>query len=358
MTASDRYDPTKAGQPMNAMFVDVQRRLINYEYFQDYFDRLALPRALAEHCLRDVFEEDSRRGTSAEYVAFIRRSTLQRLERLPNHRDVQAELVDYRHIDNLVLQGPLSWWDEDHDSIDASPCVFVSHRWQSTDHPDPDGTTLRQILSRLEQIPGEVYLWIDYCCLPQSRAGTTPTAEETWQLQRGLARMSEIVKSCDLLILYTEDYLDRVWCYTEIVVWMCRVAAAGSRYNDDQTRLFRSALTRQLIPAARRSSGFHLREATVANLRFRGYAGTDDDLLAIYRPIDHYCSSMIESAHHHLGMSNAFDTEYLPTIIRFLGDTWTMLQDKQATQPDDVEICFRIIVDALKFSRQLQRPER
>jgi hypothetical protein len=67
---------------------------------------------------------------------------------------------------------------------------------------------------------------------------------------------------------------------------------------------------------------------------------------------------MIESAHHHLGMSNAFDTEYLPTIIRFLGDTWTMLQDKQATQPDDVEICFRIIVDALKFSRQLQRPER
>ena len=228
------------GQSMDDMFTDVKNRVINFEFFREYFDQVSLPVNLAEACVGDMFQPRPRRAAHKEFVKFIRLSTLRQHPRLPRFQDVQRELVDYREIEAFALQGALSLWGGD-DVFSDSPCVFVSHRWQSPTHPDPDGAQTATILDRLNQVDEpEVYLWIDYCCLPQrgSRPSSRTDAE---QLQIGLRRLPEIVKSCDLMILHSPDYLSRAWCYSELFVWLCKIAEVQFTDNDKKSKLFRSA---------------------------------------------------------------------------------------------------------------------
>jgi hypothetical protein len=232
------------GQSMDDMFTDVKNRVINFEFFREYFDQVSLPVNLAEACVGDMFQPRPRRAAHKEFVKFIRLSTLRRHPRLPRFQDVQRELVDYREIEAFALQGALSLWGGD-DVFSDSPCVFVSHRWQSPTHPDPDGAQTATILDRLNQVDEpEVYLWIDYCCLPQ-RGGRPPSRTDAEQLQIGLRRLPEIVKSCDLMILHSPDYLSRAWCYSELFVWLCKIAEVQFTDNDKKSKL--SAPRRQDI---------------------------------------------------------------------------------------------------------------
>ena len=75
---------------------------------------------------------------------FIKGSHLLTCPRLPEYRDVRAKLK------------PLS-------QIQAER-HFVSHRWLSPSHPDPDGKLLRVLK---EHVDPDVYYWIDFSCLPQ-----------------------------------------------------------------------------------------------------------------------------------------------------------------------------------------------
>jgi hypothetical protein len=89
----------------------------------------------------------------------------------------------------------------------------------------------------------------------------------------------------------------------------------------------------------------------VANLRFRGFGGSDEDLLAMHRAVCTCCSNMADSANYHIaGGSAGFDFEYLPTVVDFLCTTWSLLRGEQAADPDDIQVCLRIIIEALKFS--------
>jgi hypothetical protein len=356
-------------QSKSDMFVDAENKVINFDFFQRYFDQVSLPVDLAKACLGDLFGSRARQIKSREFVKFIRLSTLRQYKRLPEYHEVRRDLVDYSKIKDFSLQGRLSWWGGE-DIFSVSPCVFVSHRWLSIDHPDPHGSQLETILSRLDRMlkrdgqgpsqlqsqrrtaAEEVYLWIDFCCLPQSRGRNPLSHRSLEQFQIGLARLPEIVKSCDLMILYSPDYMTRAWCYSELFVWLCKLAEVGYTNNDNPSKLFQSVQTRHSFSKDTTQSNRHIFDDSVtANLAFRGYEGSTEELLRVYGPIREYCHDMADAAQYNIaGMSGNFDAEYLPVMVNFLCKSWLILQRMGCSTRDDIEICLRVIIDGLKYA--------
>jgi hypothetical protein len=99
--------------------------------------------------------------------------------------------------------------------------------------PDPDGTHCREVIERLDEhlalasahadAPDEIYLWIDYCC-PQAQGGKQFSDEDLEHLRAGLALLPNLVKSCELMIIDSPDFIERVWCHAELTVWLCKLA--------------------------------------------------------------------------------------------------------------------------------------
>ncbi|MGX7678672.1 hypothetical protein ACSMXN_07215 [Jatrophihabitans sp. DSM 45814] len=87
------------------------------------------------------------------------------------------------------------------------PVLFVSHRWESDDHPDPSGQQLRR-LSELS----DCWLIYDYTSFPQVPRTTTEEA----QFQLILDSMREIIRN--VVVLASPDYLTRGWLVFEYLV--------------------------------------------------------------------------------------------------------------------------------------------
>ena len=356
--SNEKYGPYPYGHKLTDVFLDVDRGVINYEYFRPYFDQVALPLDLAKASLGKRYSQFST-PVEADFVKFVKLSTLRSRARIPSFQEIGGELVDYKDIANFKLVGQMRAFGGE-DVFRTTPCVFVSHRWQSVEHPDPTGTRLGQILERFDAIsrasdapPAEVYLWIDFCCLPQRVSGQLSPADLE-RLRGGLGRLAEVVKSCDLLVLDSPDYVGRVWCYAELFVWLAKVAEVGFTVNLKGSGIFRSVLSDHLFTDDQRSiaswggSGAHqLDRSIVTNLQFRGFGGIGSDILDIYRPIRDYTHTAIDSANYNMG---AFEGEYLPALIGFMCTAWHILQQKQCTDRNDREVCLRVIVDALKFA--------
>ena len=125
------------------------------------------------------------------------------------------------------------------------------------------------------------------------------------------------------------------------------MAEVGFTNNLEGSGIFRSVLSSHLFTGSYHSSdAHHFDKSVVSNLRHRGFGGTDDNILAIYRPIRDYTHTTIDSANYNMG---AFEGEYLPALIGFMCTAWDTLQKKQCTDENDKEVCLRVIVEALKF---------
>lgn len=348
------FGPYPYGHSVTDMFTDSQQTLINFEYFRPYFDQVSLSMDLAKRCLGDHYSKYGDGAKQAGFVKFVPFSVLRTRERFPVYDEVVERLIDHSQIPGFTLAGPLSVWGGE-DIFSKTPCVFLSHRWLSPEHPDPDGAHLQTVIERVGRVvnaapdgaAGEVYLWIDYCCLPQKRGERLLTDKDQERLQAGLLFLPEIVKSCDLMILESPDYIERVWCYTELFVWLCKIAEVGPFRNLRGSPLFDSVLARNADQTPfQRENGLSPREFITDNLVFRGYGGSAGDLLDIYEPIDEYCSNTIDSAGYTMG---AYEGEYLPNLIRFMCTSWHALQEKGCAIREDAEVCLHVIVKALTF---------
>jgi hypothetical protein len=86
---------------------------------------------------------------------------------------------------------------------------FVSHRWQSSLHPDPEGKHLTLLKQHARSHPNAFY-WIDYCCLPQSR-----NAKDDTLFRTTLPKIASIQAKCSTIVILQSDYNERLWCYVE-----------------------------------------------------------------------------------------------------------------------------------------------
>lgn len=136
--------------------------------------------------------------------------------------------------------GPLSL------SSRRSKRFIISHAWLSAEHPDPNGTQLRDMVSVLEQIgakPDDLVFY-DYCCLFQEDKGDPEWTQTLFEKQPGhrSLRTQEqhtlFTKAMDnMQLLYTSEdnhvvvipevpedaangtpYITRGWCFFELCV--------------------------------------------------------------------------------------------------------------------------------------------
>ena len=89
----------------------------------------------------------------------------------------------------------------------AHPVLFISHRWETRDHPDPSGGQLR----RLQELR-DCFVVYDYSSFPQLPR-TEPEEEE---FQRILHAMNGIIDH--VVILAGDGYLTRGWCVYEYIL--------------------------------------------------------------------------------------------------------------------------------------------
>ena len=96
-------------------------------------------------------------------------------------------------------------------------CLFVSHRWLSKDHPDPEGVQLQAVRNYLSVCVQDVEDWVvfyDYSSLRQNPQ--TPAQVE--QRRRELESMTHIILKSQVLVLQTADYYERAWCFSESIL--------------------------------------------------------------------------------------------------------------------------------------------
>jgi hypothetical protein len=98
-------------------------------------------------------------------------------------------------------------FDQCMNSIFNHPILFISHRWESSAHPDPAGKQLEK-LSRLKNC----FVIYDYISFPQNIEIETSKAK----LQNILEDMTPII--CNVIILASDTYIDRGWCLYEYLI--------------------------------------------------------------------------------------------------------------------------------------------
>jgi hypothetical protein len=101
--------------------------------------------------------------------------------------------------------------------------VFVSHRWITPEHPDPDGTQLRELQRRLKTISEEdksfkeALVFYDYSSMLQRPR----TAQEEALFHRDLDALRRLSQQADKVLILSEGYVDyksRGWCFFEFIV--------------------------------------------------------------------------------------------------------------------------------------------
>jgi hypothetical protein len=113
-------------------------------------------------------------------------------------------------------------WQEGGGAV-APKLVFVSHRWITTEHPDPDGNQLRELQRRLGDLVGQdagfanAIIFYDYSSMLQRPR----TVDEDRVFYRDIGRLRELSRAADKVVILSEgysDYKNRGWCFFEAIV--------------------------------------------------------------------------------------------------------------------------------------------
>jgi hypothetical protein len=86
------------------------------------------------------------------------------------------------------------------------PVLFISHRWEATDHPDPQSHQLKKLKALKD-----CFIIYDYTSFPQAPLSAT----EATDLQLILQHMSRLMQN--VVIIQSAEYMDRGWCLYEYI---------------------------------------------------------------------------------------------------------------------------------------------
>ena len=99
----------------------------------------------------------------------------------------------------------------------SQPILFISHRWESSEHPDPEGRQLAK-LSALR----DCFVIYDYSSFPQDPASAG--------LQEILKNMERLIEK--VIVLKSTDYVERGWCLYEYIVASLKVTLVCDEVRD------------------------------------------------------------------------------------------------------------------------------
>lgn len=88
----------------------------------------------------------------------------------------------------------------------SQPVLFISHRWETKNHPDPDCNQLEKL-----RLLEDCFIIYDYCSFPQEPLNI----DEASKLQCILKYMGKLIEN--VVILHSADYTNRGWCIYEYI---------------------------------------------------------------------------------------------------------------------------------------------
>jgi hypothetical protein len=118
-----------------------------------------------------------------------------------------------------------------------SPKIFVSHRWITPEHPDPDGAQLRELQMRLSTLAEsasieDALVFYDYCSMVQNPF-TDKDHEEFNSDLRSLQALAAVSSAMIILSEGYNDYINRMWCFYEMAI-----AGGINRYTGDSRLIY------------------------------------------------------------------------------------------------------------------------
>lgn len=179
------------------------------------------------------------------HIFFVRGETLEKWDRLKKFQQIPLGELYAITLENIATIGkkPLLY--------------FVSHRWNSADHPDDAQSSqlavLKQLSVQAREEGNEACFWFDYCSLPQKPRDTSDNKffAETMQY------LHDIIYVCDRFVILPgttaneaneehailHEYFYRGWCFAELFVWLEKCNHdEDSRTDADKHKLFAQRL--------------------------------------------------------------------------------------------------------------------
>ena len=93
--------------------------------------------------------------------------------------------------------------------------LAVSHRWDSPQHPDPNGVQLAELRRFLFDHQHIKYVWYDYLCMYQGKERSAPQLRAFSGMLRNV---NMLYLGCSVLILLDRSYQGRFW--TQFEAWL------------------------------------------------------------------------------------------------------------------------------------------
>jgi hypothetical protein len=123
------------------------------------------------------------------------------------HYDDEVRLLNKELLEMIEDEDKWKKITEIQQSRFTHPVLFVSHRWETIEHPDPSARQLSK-LRALEKC----FIIYDYSSFPQ-----LPRSEkEGVDFQQILDNMDKLIEN--VVILHSSDYLGRGWCVYEYLI--------------------------------------------------------------------------------------------------------------------------------------------
>jgi len=160
-----------------------------------------------------------------------------------------TQFKEYRELDSYDYVE----WSEEQEKLHAQYFVFVSHRWITPKHPDPNGEQLLELQRRLNTLTEQckilerIIIFYDYCSLPQRPR----TDQEDAIFYRDLTSLEALSRLADKFIILSEgysDYKDRAWCFFEAITSRSNVYFFSDQTHIKDDLYFREFLMSEDIP--------------------------------------------------------------------------------------------------------------
>lgn len=116
--------------------------------------------------------------------------------------------------------------------------IFISHKWQTKEHPDPNRKSLNLLLACTKDFNGDTSIWWDFCCLPQRNPIDGTDDRSTQQkafFKFQLPLISHIILETRQLILWEKDGLNSGWCCIENIIANVLLQDLNKLVNDGKS---------------------------------------------------------------------------------------------------------------------------
>lgn len=98
--------------------------------------------------------------------------------------------------------------------------LFISHKWEASDHPDKSRETLSRLLSLTQDCDDDAGIWFDYCSLPQRDSSgeddRSPKLKDSFRFQLSLIPLIMLSSQC--MFLWSDEGVHSGWCCVELLV--------------------------------------------------------------------------------------------------------------------------------------------